>query len=242
MPSDLTDTKQVIERIKQLFRRDLKLPADAVLSDDMPLMGSDLDLDSLDLLMLLTSVEKEFGVKVAAESTPRETFKSLSSLATFIAARAKPGQTVQAPAGNALPANPLDRLPHQPPFRFLTRVLALREGHAGDATWNLSGNEPFFAGHFPGDPIVPGVLITEALAQLAGLVLPASTIGTGKATAGRLAHFDLRFDSSARPPVEVLLHAALTSSIAPLFQFEVRATVGTQVIARGSLTLHVTRV
>jgi len=76
----------------------------------------------------------------------------------------------------------LDALPQQPPFRFLTT--AQRDGKEGDAirgTWVIDGREPFFAGHFPGDPVLPGVLIAEALAQLAGLLFTDPTIDSASA-------------------------------------------------------------
>ena len=67
-------------------------------------------------------------------------------------------------------ADPLSKLPHREPFRFITSLDSLTAGKSAEATWSLRGHEPFFTGHFPGDPIVPGVLISEALAQLSGLV------------------------------------------------------------------------
>ena len=55
----------------------------------------------------------------------------------------------------------LDLLPHRPPFRFLSEILEVTDEHAL-GQWNLDGTEDFFAGHFPDQPLVPGVLITEA--------------------------------------------------------------------------------
>jgi len=127
----------------------------------------------------------------------------------------------------------LERLPHRPPFRFLTRVVSLSAGERGEALWQLRGDEPFFAGHFPDDPIVPGVLISEALAQLSGLV---GLHGTG-VTAGRLVHVDMRYDGTARPPAEIVLRSALTRTMGPLRQFDVTAHVGDSRIARGTLAL-----
>ncbi len=80
---------ETIERIKGILRRDLKLGAAAVIEDSMPLVGGDMDLDSLDLLLLITSVEKEFGVKVANGTIGREVFQSVESLARFIDAQPK---------------------------------------------------------------------------------------------------------------------------------------------------------
>ena len=61
---------------------------------------------------------------------------------------------------------PIDVLPHRPPFLFLTSVRAVEPGRSAQGTWQLTGSEPFFDGHFPGRPTLPGVLMIEALAQL----------------------------------------------------------------------------
>ena len=62
-------------------------------------------------------------------------------------------------------------LPHREPFLFVDRVTELEEGKRILAELELRPNEPHFSGHFPSEPIMPGVLITEALAQTAGLLL-----------------------------------------------------------------------
>ncbi len=79
-----------IDRIKTILRRDLKLGADARVDDEMPLAGGEFDLDSLDMLMLVTSVEKEFGFKFQNGQVGRDAFRSVRTLADFVAsARAK---------------------------------------------------------------------------------------------------------------------------------------------------------
>ena len=65
-------------------------------------------------------------------------------------------------------------LPHRYPFLLVDRVLELDPGHRAVAIKNVSVNEPFFRGHWPGQPIMPGVLIVEALAQAAGVLISAS--------------------------------------------------------------------
>ena len=70
----------------------------------------------------------------------------------------------------ALPV-PSEVLPHRPPFLFVTAVSAVEPGASASGTWMLTGDEPFFAGHFPGRPTLPGVLMVESLAQLGGIAV-----------------------------------------------------------------------
>jgi 3-hydroxyacyl-[acyl-carrier-protein] dehydratase len=62
-------------------------------------------------------------------------------------------------------------LPHRPPFLFVDEVTAIDPGRSASGLWRLTGEEPFFAGHFPGRPTLPGVLMVEAMAQLGGIAL-----------------------------------------------------------------------
>src|SRR5438477_11949509 len=64
----------------------------------------------------------------------------------------------------------LSFLPHGPEFRFLERLLSLEPGHRGTGEYTAGGDEAFLRGHFPGQPLMPGVLLVEAGAQLAGTV------------------------------------------------------------------------
>ena len=65
----------------------------------------------------------------------------------------------------------MKRLPHRYPFLFLDQVLECKPGKSVRATKNITIGEPFFIGHFPGHPVMPGVLIIEAMAQVGGLLL-----------------------------------------------------------------------
>ena len=66
---------------------------------------------------------------------------------------------------------PIDILPHRDPFLFVDEITALQPGISASGTWTLSGDEAFFAGHFPGRPTLPGVLMCEAIAQMGAVAL-----------------------------------------------------------------------
>jgi acyl carrier protein len=78
-------TPELFEKIKTILRRDLKLGDDYAMADDMPLGGSDLDLDSLDFLMVVTSIEKDLGYKIPNEDVGAEIFTSIDTLANYLA-------------------------------------------------------------------------------------------------------------------------------------------------------------
>lgn len=75
---------------------------------------------------------------------------------------------------------PTDLLPHRDPFLFVTSVVEVVPGERARATWALTGDEAFFAGHFPGRPTLPGVLMVEALAQVGALAVLADERYAGK--------------------------------------------------------------
>src|SRR3954471_9502172 len=113
----------LLEHIKTILRRDLKLGPDIVIADDMQFFGGDVDLDSLDMLLLVTSIEKEFGIKVPSEAVGREVFQGVGTLAAYVQANRKAGGgRGVAAAAPAATTNPLDRLPHREPFRFVTKI------------------------------------------------------------------------------------------------------------------------
>ena len=129
----------------------------------------------------------------------------------------------------------LDALPHRAPFRFVSELRILVPGVRAEGVWTVSGTEDFFTGHFPGEPIVPGVLLGEALAQLAGLVLHAT--GAAQPRATRLARVDLKFPSAVRPPASVELSATLTRALHDLALFDVLAMIGETPAAAGQVVL-----
>lgn len=134
-----------------------------------------------------------------------------------------------------------DRLPQRPPFRFLSRVLEHEPGVSGVGVWGVTGSEDFFAGHFPGKPIVPGVLLAEALAQLAGIVAFANMGEAEEPRLARLAQVNVKFLAPVAPPAEITLGARVVRALGALRVMDVRAESGGREAASGQVTLAVVR-
>ena len=106
------------------------------------------------------------------------------------------------------PPRPDQILPHRPPFLFVDEVTALSPGVSATGLWNLTGDEWFFAGHFPGRPTLPGVLMCEAIAQVGAIALL-----TDERFAGKLPLFggldSARFRRQVGPGDTLELHVEL---------------------------------
>ena len=138
---------------------------------------------------------------------------------------------------NDLLTRALDCLPHGPEFRFVDRLLSLEPGQAGTGEYAVRGDEPFLRGHFPGQPLMPGVLLVEAVAQLAGTVAQSDPgippLPGLKLTALR----SVKILGGARPGDVVRLEARVTGRLGNLVQAQASATVDGNLILQAELTL-----
>ena len=131
----------------------------------------------------------------------------------------------------------LKSLPHGPEFRFIDRLEKLDPGKSGSGEYTVRGDEPFLRGHFPGQPIFPGVLLVEAAAQLAGTVAQSdpqiSPLAGLKLTAMR----GIKILGTARPGEVIQLEAKILNRLGNLIQAQVIAKVNGQTVMQGELTL-----
>ena len=115
----------------------------------------------------------------------------------------------------------LERLPHRYPFLLVDRVVECRPGESIRALKNVTYNEPYFPGHFPHRPVMPGVMIIEALAQAAG-VLAFKTAGVVPDTETRfyfVAIDNARFRKPVEPGDQLVLKVALKRSFKGIWKF-----------------------
>lgn len=133
--------------------------------------------------------------------------------------------------------NALERLPHGPEFRFVDRLVELEGGRRGVGEYRVRGDEAFLAGHFPGDPLLPGVILIEAGAQLAGVVAQSDPVQPHLHGLKLAAVRQARIRGSARPGQMVRLEAEVIGRMAGLVQARVRASVEGRSVLEAEVTL-----
>ena len=131
----------------------------------------------------------------------------------------------------------LEHLPHRYPFLLVDRVLEIEPGKSIHAFKNVTINEPFFVGHFPHHPVMPGVLIMEALAQAAG-ILSFKTMDT-KPDANSVFYFvgidGARFKKPVMPGDQLHLHVEILRQMRGIWKYKAEARVDGQVVAEAEL-------
>ena len=138
----------------------------------------------------------------------------------------------------------LKKLPHRYPILLVDRVLELERGQRIKALKNVTINEPFFVGHFPRRPVMPGVLMLEALAQAAAL-LSFETQG-GELADDSVVYFvgidGARFKRPVEPGDQLILEAAIDRAKAGIYKYKTRASVGGETAVEAELMCTMRRV
>jgi 3-hydroxyacyl-[acyl-carrier-protein] dehydratase len=134
-------------------------------------------------------------------------------------------------------AKALALLPHGAEFRFIDRLLSLEPGKRAIGEYQVPEDAAFLRGHFPGEPLFPGVLLIEAAAQLAGVVAQSdptiAPLGALKLAGVRA----VKFTGSARPGETIRVEAGLTGRLANVVSATAGAWVEDQLVLRAELTL-----
>jgi 3-hydroxyacyl-[acyl-carrier-protein] dehydratase len=131
------------------------------------------------------------------------------------------------------------QIPHRYPFLLVDRVTAFVPGETIEAIKNVTVNEPFFPGHFPHRPVMPGVMILEALAQAAGILAfrTADVVPTEDTKFYFVGIDDARFRKPVVPGDQVVLKARLERAIRGIWKFSTSAEVDGQEVASATMLL-----
>lgn len=132
-------------------------------------------------------------------------------------------------------------LPHRPPFVFVRELVKCDPGVSAEAVTSFAADDPIFAGHFPGNPLVPGVILTEALAQTAGIAAASGYSENAKPLFLLSAIRSMKFFRAVRPGEQIHLRAEKLAQVDDLAQFDVQASVSDVTVAEGQLVLSVAK-
>jgi 3-hydroxyacyl-[acyl-carrier-protein] dehydratase len=129
----------------------------------------------------------------------------------------------------------LKALPHRYPFLMIDRIIGIDGDNAAIGIKNVSVNEPIFQGHFPGNPVVPGVLIIEGMAQTAGAIAIAADKTGGPHVVYMVTVDKCKFRKPARPGDVIEYHIKKIRRRSAMGWYEARAMVGTTLIAEAEV-------
>ena len=126
-------------------------------------------------------------------------------------------------------------IPHRPPFLWIDRIAELEPGVRCVALKYVDPAEPFFAGHFPSQAILPGVFLIEAMAQTAGVMLGGVTKGEGLPKLAAVNRF--KFLKPVRPGSDLRIVTRKLTEAGAMAYIEGTVQVGDEIVARGELTV-----
>lgn len=131
----------------------------------------------------------------------------------------------------------LKSLPHGPEFRFVNVLIELDPGKSAVGHYLLSGEETFLAGHFPGQPLMPAVLMVEAIAQVAGIAAQTDPVIPALADMRLTAIRQVKIYGAAFPGETLRIEATIQGRMGNLVQASGRVSVDDRVLVEGQVTL-----
>jgi 3-hydroxyacyl-[acyl-carrier-protein] dehydratase len=134
----------------------------------------------------------------------------------------------------------LQLLPHRYPFLMIDRIIQVDSDNSAIGIKNITFNEPMFQGHFPGNPVFPGVLIIEGMAQTAGAIAIAADQTSGRHVVYMVTVDKCKFRKPARPGDVIEYHIRKIRRRSAMGWYEARAMVGTTLIAEAEVGAMVT--
>lgn len=133
--------------------------------------------------------------------------------------------------------DPLAALPHGPEFRFVDALDSLEPGKSGSARYTVRGDEAFLAGHFPGNPLMPGVILIEAIAQLGGVVAQSDPEIPPLANLMLTGVRGAKILGAARPGETLTIRAELEGRLGGMLQVSGEVSAGERVLATAKVML-----
>jgi 3-hydroxyacyl-[acyl-carrier-protein] dehydratase len=131
----------------------------------------------------------------------------------------------------------LESLPHGAAFRFISEIIELEPGISGKASYPITGKEAFIEGHFPGNPIWPGVIMIEAIAQLAGVVAQSDPAHPRLADLRLTSVKNAKILGTAAPGATLTITASVEGRMGNLVQAQGTVSEGDTILARAVVTL-----
>ncbi|PCJ25355.1 MAG: 3-hydroxyacyl-[acyl-carrier-protein] dehydratase FabZ [Rickettsiales bacterium] len=130
-------------------------------------------------------------------------------------------------------------IPHRYPFLLVDRVLEIELNESIIGIKNVTANEPQFTGHFPGRPVMPGVLIVEAMAQLSAILVAKSMESVKDKEVYFMSIDECKFRKVVQPGDSLIMHANIVQNRGAVWKFKARAEIGGQIAAESCFTAMV---